>query len=315
LHNIQGLGGKVVSATTDGFITDIGNLEEVILNKPENKFSFFKENKFSIFKEFKNMRKLLSDNDLGLELKHEGIGIISWTTRGQFGKDAGIKASTGFQTKDLNNEELDILFKDTMNSKDKKIMFIQKSLRSALDIYKQGGHVTPVFKDRIFRMHYDNRRTIIIPKDLEEKFKENTVIDYTNILLDSEPIDNVKMCDFYRYFDGLCKKTIYHKNSSPNGLKSIYKSYLELAIRNFLKGLMKNRYNLDHNAFNSYKDLIDYIKLYDCSYNITPNYLSQLKRRDLLINKSVIKTKETLDFVKFIKEKFPNFDEESFFSK
>jgi hypothetical protein len=35
LHNIQALGGKIVSVTTDGFITDLPNLEEAIMKLPE----------------------------------------------------------------------------------------------------------------------------------------------------------------------------------------------------------------------------------------------------------------------------------------
>jgi hypothetical protein len=58
-----------VSVTTDGFITDIENLEEKILKKTQDKFS--------ILKEFKEMREKLSGSDVGLELKHEGKGIIS----------------------------------------------------------------------------------------------------------------------------------------------------------------------------------------------------------------------------------------------
>jgi hypothetical protein len=69
LNNVQDLKGKCVSVTTDGFITDIENLEELIINKTQDKFS--------LFKEFKKMRKTMSGNDIGLELKHEGKGIIS----------------------------------------------------------------------------------------------------------------------------------------------------------------------------------------------------------------------------------------------
>jgi hypothetical protein len=185
-------------------------------------------------------------------------------------------------------------------------------LRSALDIYKQGGHVTRVLKDRVFRMHYDNRRSIIIPKELEN----NTDIDYSDVLLDSAPLEDLKTVAFYRYFASLNKKTIYHKNTSgSSSVKSVYKSYLELAIRNFLKALQKNLYNLDNSKFYNYAEIIEYIKDYDSTYKISYNYLAQLKRRDNLKKNSVIRTVETNAFVDYIKKKFPNFDDESFFEK
>lgn len=37
LHNIHRIGGKVVSVTTDGFITDMDNLEDVLLEKASGK--------------------------------------------------------------------------------------------------------------------------------------------------------------------------------------------------------------------------------------------------------------------------------------
>ena len=47
---------------------------------------------------------------------------------------------------------------DTFYLPNKSGEFIQRSLRSALDILKHGGSVTPAYKDRIFRVHYDNCR-------------------------------------------------------------------------------------------------------------------------------------------------------------
>jgi len=66
LHKIQELGGKVVSVTTDGFLTDIENLE-----------TFHKGGCFSLFNEYKKMREKLSGNDSGLELKKTTKGIVS----------------------------------------------------------------------------------------------------------------------------------------------------------------------------------------------------------------------------------------------
>jgi DNA polymerase elongation subunit (family B) len=68
LHEISKMNGKVVSVTTDGFITDIKDLE----GKLEERMD-----KESLLREFKESRRMLSRDDTGLEIKHEGVGIIS----------------------------------------------------------------------------------------------------------------------------------------------------------------------------------------------------------------------------------------------
>ena len=103
-------------------------------------------------------------------------------------------AATGFQRQKLKNSELNELLTKTFNSDEKVINFIRTSLRSALDVYKYGGHVTQTFTDQIFRLHYDNRRIITIPIDLVPLFN-NTEIIY-NFLLDSKPVKTVKESDF-----------------------------------------------------------------------------------------------------------------------
>jgi len=69
LHNISQLNGKVVSATTDGFITDLDDLENKILEKTGSSYTFLNE--------YRKIRSILSKNPISLELKNEGKGIIS----------------------------------------------------------------------------------------------------------------------------------------------------------------------------------------------------------------------------------------------
>jgi hypothetical protein len=68
-----------------------------------------------------------------------------------------------------------------MKTDSKEIEYIQTRLRSATDIYKQGGHVTMVYKDQSFRLHYDNKRLLDV-----SKLKLNE-----EMLLDSEPLTNL----------------------------------------------------------------------------------------------------------------------------
>lgn len=64
MHSIHSLGGKVVSVTTDGFITDVVDLELKMAG------SYLLSN-------YKVIRNDLSGNDQGLELKSEGIGVMA----------------------------------------------------------------------------------------------------------------------------------------------------------------------------------------------------------------------------------------------
>lgn len=75
LHNIQILGGAIVSVTTDGFITNIENLEEKIYS--DNRLK-----KCCLLKIYSQLRKNLAFRDPklvvdALEIKYKGVGIIS----------------------------------------------------------------------------------------------------------------------------------------------------------------------------------------------------------------------------------------------
>lgn len=377
LDKISKLKGKVVSATTDGFITNIQNLEykliggkafflsrlkylerkiiddynfltinTSILEEEINKYTniypnteFIKEylNKFtnlssnlieeiqktitdlkwegdeSLVKEYRKLRLELSQNDTGLEIKKEGPGIIAISTRIQIGKNSGIKATTGFQTGNYSLEELHNLFKETLKKEDKSWEFIQFSLRSALDIYREGGHVTPVYKDQIFRLLYDNKREIIIPKGFED------TIDISNILLDSNPVLNKDVSKTLRFLSKFHKLSIYSKGTSVSS-GNRYKNYTDLAVRNFIKGWLSNppKYNIiDSNSIRvigNYSELIEFIKSFDSSIKLTKQSISNLKNRKMIF-KTVPRTKETMKFIDFVKEKYPDFDEDSFFVK
>jgi hypothetical protein len=142
------LGGKVVSVTTDGFITNIENLEFKLSSK------FF-------LTEYQRIRGELSGDCTSLDVKSRGRGVMAWGTRGQIGFESQILATTGFQNRSYKNrEELVELLTGVMKSETRTLEFVQSSLRSASDIFKGGGNVTGKYRDQIFRMHYDNRRVL-----------------------------------------------------------------------------------------------------------------------------------------------------------
>jgi hypothetical protein len=72
LHYTAKLGGKVVSVTTDGFITDIDELESKIMNLQDTE-----KHVKSLLKEYRKLRKYLSSSSEGLEVKKSGKDILS----------------------------------------------------------------------------------------------------------------------------------------------------------------------------------------------------------------------------------------------
>jgi len=140
---------SIISCTTDGFISSTPNLETYI-PKPNETFSRL----------FFDMRMKLTGKGELLERKHiEPKGVISWRTRGQLGLSGGIKALTGYQRNESIEQTIKKVF-ISINST-KTIPFIQKSLRSAKDIYQKGGHSTLKLSERNFNLKFDNRREIV----------------------------------------------------------------------------------------------------------------------------------------------------------
>jgi hypothetical protein len=164
LNNIHLLGGKVISVTTDGFITDIEDLENKILTLDSSKrqclmlYRIIRKNLTSTKTESE-----LIFNESALEIKcTESVGIISFKTRGQIGLSGTITATTGFQHSRVDRAFLENTFKDVIqNSSSKVIEYIQTGLRSAKDVYDYGGHLMRTYKDRSFSLEYDNKRLVI----------------------------------------------------------------------------------------------------------------------------------------------------------
>jgi hypothetical protein len=159
----------------------------------------------------------------------------------------------------------------------------------------------------MFRLQYDNKRLIIIPKGYED------TVDFSNILLDSIPVPNKEFSKTLRFLSKFNKQSIYSKGTSTSSGNK-YKSYIDLAVRNFLRGLLSNPplYNLN-NVLMSYSELIEFVHGYDDKIKISKSSISNLKGRKMII-KTVPRTKETMKFIDYVKIKFPEFDDVSFFA-
>jgi hypothetical protein len=208
-------------------------------------------------------------------------------------------AATGFQKGLYSMVELEKLLKDTMNSKNKEIVYLNHRLRSSLDVFKHGGHVTSVYKDQVFRLFYDNKRVI-----------QEGGGDF----LDSKPVQNIDQAELFRFLGKLPRKTMYEKNTtSVNSYKNTYKNTIDVVARNFIRNYLSGDLNLDNKYFKNYTELAEFVNNFDNSLKITPNIIAQLKRRPAR-PKIILKDSRSEKFVEYISEKFPSFNGSKFFN-
>lgn len=292
------MGGKVVSVTTDGFITDVASLESKLLK--------LKEAKTPLFRLFKALRVLLTDDSTteALELKNQSKGLISWSTRGQLGLEKGIKATAGFQSYGYSNDEMVKIFKDILSKEEKMFEFTQKSTRSAKDVFNRGGHVISIYKDQKVRLIYDNRRVIQTPKDF-------TGFDMSNRLFDSNPHENIISCSKARYLSKFSINLPYLKSTAVKShTKALYKTALEVGVRSFIKGYLAETpcFGLTGKEFNGYSEIINFISEFDKAkvVKLSRQSISNLKARQAII-RSVPRTRETKAFAAYIKRQLPHF--------
>jgi len=156
------LGGKICAVTTDGFVTNIKNLEEKVLSL------FAKINyQNSFLQDYRDIRFKLSKDPSALEIKTSVKGLVQWTTRGQISCDPEkpfIAAMTGFQKNQFKHEENVEMVTNSMNSNN-KIFYLQKRLTGALENYKNKSQVSMLSHLSVFRTTFDSKRNLIPSND------------------------------------------------------------------------------------------------------------------------------------------------------
>ena len=231
-------------------------------------------------------------------------------------------------------------FIETLESDSKYFEFEQRGLRGGNEIYKRGGHVTNVKKDRVFSMLYDNRRRIKdlednrleLPSEVIEEIRnhEGDVSDVISILmrakeagygrdglLDSDPLVDK---DEGLLLRGVSKifKPIYNQMSSKRLDVKTISTRLMAAVRAFLKGILHEppMYGLPRfeDAFDDYKSAVDFIHGFDSSLSLSKSSISHLRNRKMII-RSVEKSDITEGFAVYIQGRFPDFRPDEFFEK
>jgi hypothetical protein len=194
----------------------------------------------------------------------------------------------------------------------KEFEYTQSSLRSAKDIFKQGGHVTEKFKDQKVRVLYDNRREIV---ELENHEKCEG-FDLSNRLLDSKPFNTKEDCLHFRFLSKFTQKKNFLKSVSlSKKSKNVYKSKIEIGVRNFIKGYLSKVpcFGLKGSEFSSYGEIIHFIFGFDHAkcVKITRHSISHLKQRKIIL-RPVPNSPENINFADYIESKLPHFDKSSF---
>jgi hypothetical protein len=302
------MGGKVVSVTTDGFITNLVDLEAKLLALPPDQRP--------LYTKYRGLRNELSGDSSSLEVKKEGVGVMSWSTRGQLGIGSYIKATTGFQSGGYQHTELVTEFKKVLGSDSKQFEYVAKRLRGAKDVFTKGGHVQSIYKDQKFRMLFDNRRQILESAGYKG-------YDLSDKLLDSVPHPNTSTALRARFVSRFPFTLPFNKQYSGSKVKNLYNNYLEIGVRNFIKSYVSKEplFGLLGTEFKTSSDLITFISEFDSTKVCEIRGLSKIKvtrqsiwnlRHRRLIWRPVPHTPENIAFTNYVKQRLPHFQDTDF---
>ena len=267
--------GLIISCTTDGFISS---------KKALDRKSDLENDVFSQY--YFNTRKNLTGVGALLEQKYkETEGVISWRTRGQLGLSGDIKALTGYQRNEPIERTIDIVNKSFFGSK--QIPFIQKSLRSAKEIFQSGGHCTLKLTERNFNLKYDNRRIVL---ESDKEYHETRPYDEKTSCIQARLISNF----------GSARYSLYSPISSTQCKGDAYLSLL----RRMLVRLLKNDSGLIGVTLTR-GDIQKILK--SVGLSCTLNFISKQKDKKFIYN-SIPATLKTLKVLELFTIVFPSFE-------
>lgn len=198
LYQVDKFKGRVTSCTTDGFVSNIENLEEQLIENIQD---------LPLLKMYRDIRTELSGTPDALEVKTIVKGIIQYKTRGQISfknepENPTICAMTGFQSRETESHEK--LFKLTENTlaNGNKLIYLQKSLTGALDNYKENKHVSMKSRLTNFSTAFDCKREAVIPENYEPKI---------HTMLDTMPFKDKDSCRLHRSLINKLKTKKYNR--------------------------------------------------------------------------------------------------------
>ena len=111
---------------------------------------------------------------------------------------------------------------------------------------------------------------------------------------------------------------VYVDNGFTNQSVKRYRSYIETAVRGFVKACLaenkSDRYGLELGIFKSYKDLISFVNGFEPAREVklSVSGISMLKNRKT-ISRAVPRTVETEGFIDYVLHYFEMFESDRFF--
>lgn len=192
------------------------------------------------------------------------------------------------------------LFISTLETDSKELEYIQRSLRSAKTISLEGGNVTAIYRDQVFRMCHDHRR----------RLHTEPVIGK---LYDSSPVQNVQEAVALRYLNTRFRTKIYNE-TSHGGSWTKYRKYADLAVRTFIKLVLAKSPLLPDvwSTLNSYDKIIKFVKAFDPTLKVNKHQISMLKGRNVMI-RQIPRLEYALNFLRYVSDVFPSNDWEKYF--
>jgi len=317
LQNVEDLGGNVVSVTTDGFITDLANLESRVLNTLSEEPKRFNPTlegleKLTGFDEEGNIIQLdlLDGGKIGkggiVFPKKPSTESLKLSLLKEYRKMRA-ELSGDPQSLELKHEGSNLMSWTTRGqlSVDMNIKAItglqtkDQSLAETWCLINEASDVlgkTVTFTSTSLRSATDiyKKGGHVTSEYRDQDFRlwynnQRVVLDNLENkedlgLLCTRPVETVEEALTLRRYANLTKGGFYHKST---GLKSInkYKSYLELGVRTFIKDVLNNRNGMSFSIFKCYNGIIDFIRkyLYESDQKLrrtlNSSYISHIKLR------------------------------------
>lgn len=272
LNNVNTMGGRVLSVTTDGFccedpeeersparedptttlLTDEEYLERKMLKffekEKEKENIFFLKSTRQARKEITEAIKGVGEGDPDCyELKTGVTGMTQIATRLQCSSYVDetseknkVVALTGFQRAGMTQKEVSQTI-DNIYRGSKQVSRRQFGLIGASEQYKRDIQCSPQYNVQKFSLKFDGRRRVIIPEDIKKAYLYEGKPLPMDILYDTEPFKTALESTFDRGFMNVYKQAKYLKNSTKALLPSIRRSYIALNERSVMHDVLMDR--------------------------------------------------------------------------
>jgi hypothetical protein len=147
-------------------------------------------------------------------------------------------------------------------AKNRVLRYMQKTITSGVKVFKEKRHVTQLFSERDFSLYSDNKRY----------FGDGEKIGKT--LVDSNPFHESGQCNLNRSDNKLSKNsTVYNEISRVETFRSTYNSYVEVAVRKFVRCLFTEEFGLEFAPLGSYKGVAEFINKFKRGKGVTSKFV------------------------------------------